>query len=426
MVLRSRIWPLLLVLTWLADAPALLRAQPPPVDPTTWPRFRGHNGSGHGELHHLPLPFGEADYNWRVSLAGSGHSSPAVWKDRIFVTGADEGQGRRYLQCLAAADGRTLWQRAVDFARYPRHAFNSFASSTPAVDGERVYVAWPAPDTYLIAAYSHDGRELWRQDLGAYSAQHGGACSPIVVGDLVILGKEPEGAEGAFFGLDRRTGAIRWVLPRQSKDATYATPMLYQPPQGGPQLILTSNSYGFTAVEPATGRVLWEIRGTFRTRCVGSPIQVGPLLFGTAGNGAGDKQSVAIRPPEADGAAPTIAYEIRRGLSYVPTPIAVGDRLYIWTDDGIVHCVDGRTGATIWMERVGGRFFGSPVYANGRLYCMSATGELVVLAAGDAFEVVARISLGEGSHATPAIANGTLYLRTERHLISVGGRPRSR
>jgi len=109
-----RISPLLLALACLATTPALLRAQPPPVDPTTWPRFRGHNGAGHGELHHLPLPFGEADYNWRVPLAGSGHSSPAVWKDRIFVTGADEAQGRRYLQCLATADGRTLWQRAVE------------------------------------------------------------------------------------------------------------------------------------------------------------------------------------------------------------------------------------------------------------------------------------------------------------------------
>jgi outer membrane protein assembly factor BamB len=164
------------------------------------------------------------------------------------------------------------------------------------------------------------------------------------------------------------------------------------------------------------------VRDVFKARCVGSPVQVGDLLFGTAGNGGGDRQAVAVRPSNGkNGSGASIVYQVARG-PYVPTPISVGKHLFLWGDGGIVTCIEGESGKQVWMERVGGNFFGSPVSADGKLWALSAKGELVVISASEKFEVLGRTDLGEMSHATPAIADGVMYLRTQTHLISVGGK----
>jgi outer membrane protein assembly factor BamB len=151
-------------------------------------------------------------------------------------------------------------------------------------------------------------------------------------------------------------------------------------------------------------------------------VLVGDLVFGTAGNGGGDRQAVAVHVGARGGEAPKLAYQFTRGASYVPTPILVGERLYLWGDGGIVTCIRAGTGEVLWTERVGGNYFGSPICVSGKLYAMSARGELVVIDGGDQFKLLARSDLGEASHATPAVADGIMYLRTETHLLSVGGK----
>ena len=394
-----------------------------PLRAQEWTRFRGPNGAGVSAATTVPVQITEADYNWRVPLEGGGHSSPVLWGKKIFLTSAQESTGKRHVLCLDASNGRRLWIRSYDFSAYPRHAFNSAASSTPAVDKDHVYVIWATPDSFVVHALDHGGKELWKQDLGAYPAQHGGASSPVVVGDTVVVAREPEGVNGCLAGLDRRTGAIRWKRERASKDAAYSTPLVYEPKSDPPEVIFTSTSHGITSLNPETGALNWEVPGVFRARCVGSPVLVNGLVFGTAGNGAGDKQAVAVRPGGKNGdPAPKVEYQVSRGLIYVPTPILVGDRLFLWGDAGIVTCLRAGTGEQVWSERVGGNFFGSPICVNGKLYAMSTKGELVVVEASDQFKVLARSNLGEASHATPAVADGVLYLRTEGHLISVGGK----
>ena len=188
-----------------------------------------------------------------------------------------------------------------------------------------------------------------------------------------------------------------------------------------PQAIFASTAHGITSLDPRTGELHWEFDAGFETRCVAVPVRIGDLLFVSAGTGGGGKESVVLRLPGEEGGEPELAYKLRRALPYVPTAIAVDDLLILWSDGGIVSCVQAEDGKELWRERLDGRFFGSPVLISGRLYAMSMGGELVVLAAGPEFEVLARIDLGEPSQATPAVASGTLFLRTERHVLAVGG-----
>jgi outer membrane protein assembly factor BamB len=411
-------------LGWLLPAMVVLLLTVP-LRAQEWPRFRGPNGSGVSAAKTVPVAFTEKDYNWRVELPGSGHSSPVIWGDRIFVTSADEASGKRYLVCVRTSDGKKLWTQAYDFTAYAHNESNSAASSTPAVDAGSVYVPWETPASTTILALTHEGKELWKRDLGPYPAQHGGALSPVVVGDLVILNKVPDGG-GSVYALDRKTGAIRWKYDHASTIAAYSTPLVYRPADGPPQLIATDTA-GMTSLDPATGKLNWEVKNVFRARCVASPVLGGPegapLVFATAGDGGGDRQAVAVRPGTKEVAA-SIAYQPTKGISYVPTPIAVGGRLYLWGDGGIVSCLRAADGEPVWMERVDGRFFGSPVCVNGNLYAIDNLGEVVVIAAGDTFKLLARNPLGEASHSTPAVSGGIMYLRTVSHLISVGRKKR--
>jgi outer membrane protein assembly factor BamB len=408
-----------LLLTLLLSVPLTGQAQ-------EWTRFRGPNGSGITSASGIPVQVTPADYLWSVELPGAGHSSPVLWGEKLFITSAEEDKGKRHLHCLDARTGKTLWSRSYDFRNYDKHQQNTAASSTPTVDAERVYAAWPTSEAYLVIAVDHSGSERWRRDLGKLATQWGGAASPVVVGDVVMLGvyQEQEGAPGFLVGLDKNTGAIRWKVPRKSHNSSaYSSPLVYQPEGGKAEAIFTSTAHGMTSVDPETGAVNWEAPGLFQARCVASPVLAGDLIFATAGTGGGSREAVAVRPGAAQSKTePKLQYRLARGPSYVPTPIVVGDRIYAWGDNGIVTCLKAGTGEQVWTERVGGNFFGSPVCVAGRLYAVNTRGELVVVAAADQFKILGRSDLGETSHATPAVANGRMVLRTLSHVICIGKR----
>jgi outer membrane protein assembly factor BamB len=404
-----------------------------PTSAQEWTRFRGPAGSGISDTSGIPVAFTEADYNWRVALPGTGASSPVLWGHEIFVTSAEEELGRRYLLCLDAADGHTLWSHAFPFARHPKHELNTFASSTPAVDADQVYVLWTEPEQASVHALDHQGKEIWKCDLGSYHAPYGGGGSPIVVGDVVIvpldqeqLDPMPAGGppvESFVVGLDRKMGTIRWKHSYPSGTAGYSTPALYQPETGAPEVICSSTSLGIASLDPRTGELNWVASGIFKQRCVASPVIANGRVFQTAGSGGGEKQLVVVRTgSKQHGRTAQVEYQIPRDISYVPTPIAYGDRLFVWGDGGIVTCLKATTGEVVARERVGGTYYGSPACVNGKLYAMNTRGELVVVEASDALKLLGKSDLGEESDATPAVAGGVMYLRTMSHLISVGGR----
>ncbi len=406
----------------------------PPLHAQEWTRFRGPNGTGISTAKEIPVTWTEGEINWRTRLPGVGHASPVIWGNRVFLLSAENDTAQRIVLCLDTEDGRIVWEQRYASSVHPKHARNSFASATPAVDAEHVYVCWSAPERYTLLALTHEGEQVWERDLGPYVSQHSCGTSPIVYGDLVILANDQDGADrenpdvhGTSFliAVDRRTGATRWQTPRRSEQVAYSTPCVYQPAAGPPQLIFNSGAHGITSIDPATGQVNWEI-DVLDKRSVSSPVIAGGLIFGSTGSGGGGNYVAAVKPGAVDGSQPPeLVYRIDNQAPYVPTAIAVGELLFLWSDAGIVTCLRAATGETLWRQRVGGSFSGSPVCVDGKLYAIDDDGTVVVLAAAEEYKLLGRTNLGEESRSTPAISGGRMYLRTYSHLISVGGGKRT-
>lgn len=204
-----------------------------------WNRFRGPNGSGLSAATNLPSAWTEKDYRWKVNLPGTGHASPVVFGDKVFVVCCDEAAARRMVVCLKTADGGVAWQREYSSRSYRKNRDNSFASSTPAVDREHLYVYWTIPEEVTLLALDHQGREVWRRNLGPFKSQHGSGTSPIVFNDAVIVNNEQEGPS-FLIALDARTGATRWQLGRRTDRAAYSTPCIRRTDEGGAELLFAS------------------------------------------------------------------------------------------------------------------------------------------------------------------------------------------
>lgn len=387
-----------------------------------WTRFRGPNGTGHGELDNAPVSWADDDHAWKIRLPGEGHASPVLWGERIFIGSAVPERRMFVMAAYNAVDGGELWKREFSVGGYTMHRFNSLASATAAVDAEHVVFTRQDGEHCFLTALDHDGKTLWERDLGPFSSQHGSSHSPVIIDDKVILNYD-QVLPGKVLALDIENGETVWEVPRAPRRADYSVPCLMEREGGSPVLLLNSSEDGITAVDPADGSIVWKTEPLLlRLRSVSSPIVAGGLTFASCGSGGGGNYIIAVRPPGSGNARAELAYEIRRSANYVPTPIAVGNRVYLWSDGGIVTCIDPVTGDEIWRERAGGNYFASPVAVGDKIYGTSTTGEVTVLRAGDTFNVLGTSDLGEATHATPAVANNHLYFRTLTHLIAVRGK----
>jgi outer membrane protein assembly factor BamB len=395
-----------------------------------WARFRGPNGTGLSDATTVPTTWTEKDYNWVAELPGEGHSSPVIWGGKIFLTSANEETAERYVLCINAADGETVWKKDYPSEKHHKHLHNTFASATPAVDEDHVYVTWSSPQQYTLLALDHNGREVWNRDLGPFVSQHSCGTSPIVYEDLVVLGNEQDGemegntpGKSFLIAVDRKTGQTRWQVERSSDVVAYSTPCVYQPEGGKPQLIFNSKAHGISSIDPATGKINWEVGGLLDKRSCSSSLLADGLFIASCGSGGGGNYLVAVHPGDTGKSdAGQLAYRVDKSAPYVPTPIAKGKHLFMWSDKGVATCLKAATGEILWQERVGGNFFGSPICVGDRLYNISVDGVVVVIAASENYNMLAQNPLGEKSHSTPAAANGTLYLRTVSHLYSLGGK----
>jgi outer membrane protein assembly factor BamB len=385
-----------------------------------WTRFRGPNGSGISESTHIPPVWTDKDYRWKITLPGGGHSSPVLWGDRLFITCADDSTGNRSVLGISTIDGKILWRTDFPSHLFHQHQDNSYASSTPTVDGDRVYVCWNTPEEFTLVALDHDGKQVWKTDLGPFISQHGGGNSPIVVGDVVLLGDDQEGRESFLFGINRATGKIIWKLKRNSTSFSAATPVLLEEPDVSPLAIFTSKGEGVTAIDPQSGKVQWSLPDLFNSRTISSPITGGGLIFATCGEGSRGHVLIAARPA-ASGSAAQLAYKITSDAPYVPTPLFRQGLLFVLTDTGILSCCRASTGEVVWQQRIGGSFYSSPVCAGDSLFCTSKKGSVTAVAASDHFQLLGKTELGEKCHSTPAIADGCLFARTYTHLVCVQG-----
>jgi outer membrane protein assembly factor BamB len=421
MINRTKGWGLFLLLGILLTCAA--RGQ-------EWTRFRGPNGQGISDARTIPVKWTEKDYNWKVKLPGGGHGSPVLWNDKVFVTCETPEPAGGILLALSVSDGRVLWQKKYQLTAYRSHSDNSYATSTPVVDAERVYVLWQTSNEVILAVLDHDGRPIWQRDLPGIYSRFGPGTSPALFDDLVVFTHEhwtsgPEGGkhESSWIALDRETGRTRWTTKRNNAEISYSTPCVYWPDGREPQLIFTSWAHGVTGIDPQTGRVIWEMDSALPARVVSSPVIAGDLIIGTCGKGAAGIQLSAVRAGSEDnpGQASTAYKHTGKTAPYVPTSLAKDGLLFTFHDRGDVSCLRVETGEVLWSERPGGGFYGSPVWVNGLLYCVNRQGEVLVLKAAPAYELLAVNPLGEKSQATPAVAGGKMYLRTYSHLISIGG-----
>jgi outer membrane protein assembly factor BamB len=395
-----------------------------PIEAQEWTRFRGPNGTGISDTTSIPVEWTEADYLWRIKLPGVGNSSPVIWGDRIFLLSGDPETALRYVVCVDAKTGNMIWRKDYESSTHHLNRRNTYASSTPVVDQQQLYIAWAAPEQLTFRALDHDGNQVWKKELGPWNSQHGFGTSPIVYEDLVILfnsqqadrlepGQEP--GQSLMMAFDKKTGELRWSTPRTTTRVCYTTPCIYQPADGPAELVGYNTGDGIFSLDPKTGMPNWSI-SVFRMRTVSSPIFVGDLVFGSNGSGGGGNYLVAVRA----GDEPEEVYQITRQASYVPTPIAREDLVFVFSDRGMVSCYDVSTGEQVWLERLSSGFSGSPVLIDGRIYCMDEEGDVLVLAAEREFKELARNPLGERSRATPAVSGGRMFLRTDTQLFCIG------
>jgi outer membrane protein assembly factor BamB len=387
-----------------------------------WPRFRGVNGAGISSSSEIPSEWTEDDYKWVADLPGSGNSSPVIWQNQIYVTAADEKSQRRFLICINKSDGNEQWRAEVSFSKYKTHKNNNFASSTPAVDGEHVYQLWHSPDQTSLIAYDHAGEEVWRYELGSYKHGQGGATSPIVAGDLVVVAHDH--SENSFLvAVDAATGKERWKVPREGKRACYSTPCVRTTAADKQELVFVHCYEGVIGLDSETGQQNWHIDpfGRESQRALASPIVAENLVIAGSGAIAGDRQMVAIDIDESgDKVKATEAYHLIKQSPHVPSPLVIGDRLYLWNDGGIATCCELARGDVIWQNRVGGNYFSSPIAIGDRIFSIDTTGEVVVIAANDKFKVLARNSMGESSRASMATSDNVLFVRTDTKLFAIG------
>ncbi len=382
-----------------------------------WPRFRGPNGSGLAPDDTFPATWTDADYLWKIDLPGVGHSSPVGWGNRLFITTGNSDTGATLLHCLNASTGKQEWERSLSGKPYPMHSSNSYASTTPAVDRDRVYLTWAAGGKMHCAAFNHAGDPAWRTELGTFDEDHGFAASPIAV-EGVVCTQVDQADRGFLAGIDALSGKLRWRAERPPGKTSYATPCTISLPDGTTAVISQSMTGGMQAIAVQSGQVQWQLADAFPDRCVSSPFVAHGMVLGVCGSGGGGKllagvdfSSTTVPPPEK--------LHLTKQIPYVSTPLVVGDRLLLWHDQGKVSLVDlsqDESHEVLWSKRVGGKFFGSPILAGDKIYCMSTDGRAVALASGNEFKLLGETDLGDSTYATPTVHQGRMYLRTESSL----------
>ena len=373
-----------------------------------WPRFLGEGGRSHAEAAPGKMSFSEADYLWEAKLKGEGHSSPVVFDGKVYVTILDESA--LVLLAYSLEDGKKLWENRWEVVPHPYHKFNGMASSTPCADADGVYLSWTTGETRRAAALDHSGKVIWEAEVGPYSEAHGSAASPVVSGGVLVVPNDCVG-KGAIVGLDLGTGAETWRLERAADKTSFSTPLELDEDT----VVVAGTPYGLTAINSASGEVEWKSEAVFDKRTVASPAFLGTHVFVSAGSGSAGKQSIAY--PIVPGKE---VFSVKSALPYVPTGVSDGERLYLWGDGGVVHCVKNDGGETLWRERASGPCYASPLLLGDVLVGSSKKGEVVMLRAGDTFEVLGKSEVGEPLYATPAFVEGKLLLRTATRLIVVG------
>jgi outer membrane protein assembly factor BamB len=387
-----------------------------------WPAWRGPRGDGTSLDTKVPVSFKlETDLIWKTPLLGKGHASPVIWEDKLFTVSAVEETQERLLLCLDRKTGAVLWQRPVLKAPFESlHRLNTRASSTPATDGERVFVSFLDQDRMFTAAYDFAGTKLWENRPGPFASKHGYCTSPVLWKDKVIFNGDHDG-DGFLVALDRKTGEVRWKTERPNHTRSYCPPLIRT--IGGRNQLVLSGSKCVASYDPDTGAQHWIVDGPTE-QYVASLVYLEPLqlLFLTCG--FPERHLMALRGDGSGNVTQTAVawHEKTPDASYVPSPAVVDSYYLVVSDKGVASCFVAKTGERLWREQLEGGHSASLLVANGLVYFLSDNGVMTVVKPGAKFDVVARSELGEPVSASPAVYDGKLFLRGLLNLYCIGGK----
>jgi outer membrane protein assembly factor BamB len=388
-----------------------------------WPRFRGPGGRGIWTGDDVPVAW---DANsgrgilWKTPIGLPGNSSPVVWGDRVYLTGAD--QTARKVYCLHANSGEVLWERAVETVAGDGFRLDDnsaeqtgYAAPTPVTDGQRVYAIFANGD---LICFDAGGREQWSTNLGPLKNAYGHASSLAMHRNLLLVQLDQKQSQGAtasaLRAFEGATGAEVWSAHRQI-DGSWMSPIVIHPP-GGAQIIAGGNPY-LIAHDPADGNVIWRAK-VLGTDPAPSPVFAGGLVYVVQPYG----NTTAVRPDGRGDVTEThVAWSVREGYPDTCSPLSDGKLLWLLGSDGFLMCHDARDGSTVYEQDLRSPCKASPSLAGGRLYVLGLDGVMIIAEAGRAFRRIARCAIGERTAASPAFADGRIYLRRQKHLFCVGG-----
>jgi len=409
-----------------------------------WPQWRGPFLNGSAEIENLPASWSDTENKaWELTLPGDGAATPIVWGDKLFLASTDSSLMKLYALCVDIATGKVLWQKQageVTFDRGRNAQRNTKATSSPVTDGKLAYFLFGTGD---MVAYDFAGKEIWKRqlsrDYGNFDLNWGYGSSPLLVGERIFIpvlrrdrpwhpaAGDMEPHESLVLTLDKATGKTLWKHKRQtdavneSQDA-YTTPMLYQGPDRT-EIIIVGGDYA-TGHNPETGDELWRFsyapQKSRTWRLVPSALVVDDLIMVTAPRGGQPMYALKAGGSGMLGAG-AVAWTFERDTPDVCTPLYYQGRMYVL--DGrrkVITCLDPKTGKKIWQGELGGRpvYRASPTGADGKIYCLSEGGEVVVLAAGDEFKELFRTQLNESpTRASVVAAAGRLFIRTPTKLL---------
>jgi outer membrane protein assembly factor BamB len=387
-----------------------------------WTRFRGPRGDGVALSTNVPLTWNAATGEgilWRTEVPVKGFNSPVVWANRVFLTGGDEKA--REVLCFDADTGSVVWRKAVPTAppsagkKVDIPEQTGYAASTGATDGRRFFAVFATGD---LAAFDFSGNVVWSKSFGAPENMYGFATSLLIWQGRLILQfdqGEAEAGKSRLYAFEAATGRLLWEQ-RRSVPSSWATPLVIE--AANRQQIITLGQPWVIAYDFTDGRELW------RVDCLGSDLAPSPIFAGglVLAVSAG-KQMTAIRPDgQGDVTKTHVAWITEDNIPDITSPAGDGDLVFLATTDGMLTCLETKSGAKRWEQRLDLEFNASPTLVGDRLLLVSTKGVAVSVAAENTFRELGRAELGEGVHASPAIVDGRIYLRGLTNLFCLGAK----
>lgn len=386
-----------------------------------WSRWRGDDGSAVADAKVPPASWSsERNIVWKARIDGEGSSSPVVIGDRVYITSSRDEGTVRLVHALDAVTGRTLWTGRVD-DKNPENtsALTGHAAATPVADGGRVVASFGNAG---VVCFDAAGKRLWRKDLGRFETELGLASSPIAERDRVILVCDHDGNRFRNFdsyvmALDLKTGRELWKTERPKLGRSWSTPIVVTTPAGDRELIVSGDEQ-LRGYDPATGKMLWHVRG-LGDWVTPSPVFADGVVYAASGPSG---PILAVRPGgKGDVADSHVVWKHAAGGPYVTSPLVYRGRLYIHSRAGVLTCYRAASGKELFKKRLEGRFTSSGVGGAGKIYLTNEAGRTWVLAAADEFKLLSKNDLNAGeSLASPAIADGSLFIRCGRELYRIG------